>query len=169
MHGDLDGEASPGEACRVDEIVREREHVEQLGDRVVPSQPRRQRAPVVGRRRCQLPGHAAADHAVDREAAAVDLDQLRVVRNADRAPADPVLERGEPVRPRVQQRDAHRVAVVLVLGKPALLGEQLVAAVAQRAADHAGARDEGRLELSLVVAQPYGLERCCLPHRASAS
>ncbi len=89
VHGEVDLQASVLEAGVVDELVAEREHLEQLGHRVVPSQPRRQRAAVASRRARHLPRLAAADHAVDREAVALELDPLGVVRDPDGAPAGP--------------------------------------------------------------------------------
>ena len=56
-------------------------------------------------------------------------------------PATAVLEAGEPVRPGVQQRDAHRLAVLGVGADAGVLGEQLIAAMAQRRADHARRRE----------------------------
>src|SRR5207244_732015 len=56
--------------------------------------------------------------------------------------------RGDPIRPRVQQRDAHRRAGGGVGVEPLAQPEQLAAAVAQRGADHAGARGDVRLQVA---------------------
>jgi hypothetical protein len=60
----------------------------------------------------ELPHLAPADHAVDRQAVAVEPHAAGIVRDAHGAPGDAVVEAGEPVGPRIQQRDAHRLAVV---------------------------------------------------------
>ena len=88
----------------------------------------------------ELPGDATADHAVDRQAVVVVRDQRRVIRHRHRPPSDAVVERGETIGPRIQQRDAHRLAALRVGPEAGVLGEQLIAAVAQRRADHAAVR-----------------------------
>ena len=106
-----------------------------------------------------LPREPSADDAVDRQAAGVEPHAAGVVRDLHVAPGGGVVEAGEPVGPRIQQRDAHRLAVLGVGGDAGVLGEQLLAAVAQRAAKHAGAGDERGLERGVLVTQVQRLER----------
>ena len=68
----------------------------------------------------------------------------------DLAAGDRAAPGRQPVRPRVQQRDAHRLALRHVGGEAAALAEQLLAPMAQRAADHAGGRHERGLEPAVV-------------------
>ena len=65
------------------------------------------------------------------------------------APAGLVAPAAEPVRPRVQQRDAEDGAVVDVGLKAAAEPEQLLAAMAQRAPDHPGVGGEARRQVAL--------------------
>ena len=60
---------------------------------------------------------------------------------------------GEPVGPRVKQRDPHRRALRDVGAHAAPLAQQLLPAVAQRAADHPGVGDERRLDARLARAR----------------
>ena len=64
----------------------------------------------------------------------------------DLAPGDREAPAGDPVGPRIEQRDAHRGPVGDVGAQAAPLPEQLLAAVAQRASDHPRAGDERRLD-----------------------
>ena len=77
----------------------------------------------------------------------VARDQGRVGAQAHRGPVDAVFVGREPVGPRVQQRDAHRGAAAGVAVHAQAAAEELLAAVAQRGADHPGGRDEGGVEV----------------------
>jgi hypothetical protein len=177
--GDRDGVAAAGvhghpylhlttsQACLVLEVVAEGEDLEQLCSLLAPAQTRDQRLRahrVV--RACQLPLQQATNHAVDRQTLAVDAHAGEISRNRHRAPSHCVLEAREPVRPGVEQRDAHRFAELRVRGHTSILREQLIATVAQRAAQHSGGRDEHCLERPLLVAQPHRIE-CGLRHDAA--
>ena len=93
----------------------------------------------------------------------------------DLPPGDGVAEAVEPVRPRVQQRDAHRGAGARVPRDAAARVEQLVALVPQRAPDHPGRRPRtsppafrGRHERARGEAVDRGLDDAGLRHDDSA-
>ena len=83
---------------------------------------------------------AAVDEAVDRVAVAVVAHAGRVAVQLHLA----VGVVGEPVRPRVQQRDAHRLAALDVGLEPVAQPEQLLAVAGQRRAHHRRGRLEAR-------------------------
>jgi hypothetical protein len=120
--------------------------------------------PAVGCR-AHAPVRRAAEQAVDRQPVLVARDEPRIGAQAHRGAVDAVLVAREAVGPRVQQRDAHRRAAAGVAVHAGSAPEQLPAAVAQRGADHPGARDEGGVEVSrgraqadrLVALDPGGL------------
>jgi hypothetical protein len=120
----------------------EREGGEELGVGAVVEP----RVHAVARAR-HVPEPRAHERAVDRQAAVVARDQRRAGVEDDPAAGDLVAPRVEPVGPGVQDRDAARA-------------EQLLAAVAQRAAEHPRAGHEARGEL---VATRVQLERA-RPH-----
>jgi len=83
---------------------------------------------------------------VDRQAVLVQAHGRAIGIEAHNDAVDLVAEPAEAVRPRVQQGDAEGRAGLGVLRKAAALAEQLLSAVAQRAADHSHAGGEGRLQ-----------------------
>ena len=129
------------------EPVREREHGEKLLR--LPVQRGGQR--LLARSR-QAPFEPRPRNAVDREAFVVEMEEGRCRHERDLAPADRIPQPGEPVRPRVEQRDPdHRSSLggrVDVLDEP----QQLLAAMAQRDPEHSLPREERRGE-------PLGNER----------
>ena len=152
-------QAPVAQARLVVEIVAERKHLEQLGPRIAPAQVAPVRVSVSGAGLARAPTPAGR---LSRRASAGRCRRAR--RGSDLGtstvrPADAVLEAGEPVRPRVQQRDAHRLAALRIGADACVLGEQLIAPMAQRAADHPRAGNERRLQCRLGVAQTHAGKR----------
>ena len=84
---------------------------------------------------------------MDREAVRVIAAQTGRPIDIDLATAEGKSPLREAVRPWMQQRDPHRSVLTHVLLDPSPLAEQLLAAVPQRAADHARVRYERRVKL----------------------
>ena len=153
-----DGEIAGGRERRVDDerVVDERDrHLELVREREGGEQARvgREREPHVETR--MIPGRllahdvearTAEQQAVDRQPCVVEVEHTGG-RSERHAPAPHRIARAfEPVRPRVQQRDAHRRARAHVRRDAAARVEQLGAVVSQRAPDHPAADDERRLQ-----------------------
>ena len=112
---------------------------------------RKRRQPADGLSRDQPRGALLMDSPVSYgRADAVDREPVvvapHVVDDDHGLVPEPVGEAAQPVRPRMQQRDPHRRAGALVLLQPLALRQQLLAAVAQRGADHPVGRLEGCLQ-----------------------
>src|SRR3954451_18513992 len=124
--------------------MREREdrHARRVG-RPVELGPER-----LARRVDDAPAPAPGQRPVDRQTVLVGAHDGRVAVERDRPSGDLVAPRAEPGGPRMQERDAERLAAREVVLDPAAEPEQLRAAMAQRAADHPGARREPRLEVA---------------------
>ena len=76
---------------------------------------------------------------------------------------------GDAIRPGVQKRDPHRRALLDVGAQAAALAQQLLPPMAERAPDHAGAGDEGRLDAAVGARQGQrrnSVDRSCTDHVA---
>ena len=113
--------------------------------------------------RDQAPVRAGGERPVDRQAVLVPVEQRRAAVELDAHPARLVIPAAEPVRPRVEQRDSEHGAVVAVGGKAAADPEQLLAALAQRAADHPGSDREARGQIAFRRDE---LDQPCIGHTA---
>ena len=81
------------------------------------------------------------------------------------APLIAILAGAQPVCPRVEDRDAHRLAGRHIGLETAALAEELYAVVGQRGADHAGGRHEGGGQRRRGITQRDGFE---LRHRCDS-
>ena len=128
-------------------LVRERERRHELRMRGEVQRGADARGVPVLLERDHLPVTAGREHAVDRQPVLVAVHERRAGRQPHVAPVDRIGEAGQPVRPRVQERDAHDGALLDICAQPRLAVEQLLPLVAQRDAHHPAAGHEGRLEI----------------------
>jgi hypothetical protein len=122
------------------------------------------------------PTASPGEQAVNRQPVGVQADQLAVVGQIDLPACDREAQLGHPVRPGVEQWDAHGGSLRHVLRQTASLSEQLLATVAEGAAHHPGPRSEGDLDpvrlrareracgnpLDLALADHPGVSDCVL-------
>src|SRR4051812_33874995 len=85
---------------------------------------------------------------MDRQAVLLAADEPRPVGQADDAAVGGVLEAGKPVRPRVQDRNAHHRAALGVGRQSGPSVQQLLAPMTERDARHAQSRRERCLQLT---------------------
>ena len=150
-----DGQAAVGQRRLVVNGVGEREAVECRAERRVPGQPGPDPA---GAGVDNGPAHQGRDDAVDWQAVAVDGDHGLIVGQPCGERPDRVFAVGEPVCPRVQERDPHRLASRRILGDALVLRDQVHGAPRQARAEHAGAGHELGAQLRARVGDRDGLE-----------
>jgi hypothetical protein len=126
------------------EGVREREPCEQVGVREVVQTRVQPRLVAVD----DLPIRARRGQAVDGQAIVLDVDERAVHVELDVPARHGVARPVEAIGPGVQQRDPERLGVPHVGVEAVALREELLPAVAQRGADHAGAGGEGGLKVA---------------------
>ena len=163
--GALDPQDVAAQGDRHRDAMGEREDLEQV----------RVRGPVelgvepchvlVGARARDLPVRAGRDRAVDRQAVRVAVQQGRAAVEAHGALGDGVAPPADPVRPRVQQRDAEHAAAVEIRVEVTEDAEQLHAVMAQRAADHPGPGREARDEAAARHAELLHAQIAVARHR----
>ena len=104
---------------------------------------------------------------MDRQAVLLAAHERRPGRKPDLAVVQRVAVRVEPVRPRMQERDAHHGAGLGIGGEAGAAIEELDAAVEERDAGHAQARSERRFELPGGERDDVGCPRagCAVPVR----
>ena len=145
-HRGRDRELAATQRGHEQHLVGERKRAQTL---VVAAEvePREQHAPGVGADVVlHGPAGGRGEQAVNRKTAGVERRRRRVRFEVELAPGDPEALVGDPVRPGVKQWDPHRRVLGDVGGQTSALAKQLLATVAQRATDHAGAGDERRLD-----------------------
>jgi hypothetical protein len=156
LHGGGDRERVAGQAQLQLEPVLEREDGQPVVAAAVVERRSQPCATAVGARVGHVPVLRRRERAVDRQLVLVGAhDSARAV-DLDRSPGGDVAPVAQPVRPRVQQREPERPARAAPPVEAASLHEQLLAAMLQRGADHARARDEHGAQLA--VGEGDGLE-----------